>query len=136
MEKKTSILPIIIVSILLFGGIIGLAVATKKQTPKLDYSEFISCLAEKDVTFWGASWCSHCLNQKALFGDQKDQLQEKGVYIECSINGGQEQTQECNDAGIESYPTWDINGERLNGELTLETLAEKTQCTLPVELVE
>lgn len=32
------------------------------------YDDFAKCLSEKGVKFYGAFWCSHCANQKAMFG--------------------------------------------------------------------
>jgi hypothetical protein len=38
----------------------------------------------------------------------------------------------CKDKKIESYPTWEFaDGSRLNGEITLQQLADKTSCLLP-----
>ncbi len=52
---------------------------------------------------FGAYWCPHCADQKALFGKSVKQL----PYFECSVNG--QQTQACNDRGITSYPTWQFD---------------------------
>jgi len=134
MKQNNTLLPIILVSVVLFGVIVGLVFLSKNSpTSNLDYSNFIQCLADSGAKFYGASWCPHCANQKAMFGNQSGILEEKGVYVECSVNGGNEQNQTCNDAKIESYPTWDINGQRQTGEIPLETLASLTQCELPVE---
>jgi hypothetical protein len=131
MKSKSNLLLIIVLSVLLFGGLIAIATLAKKKDPGVDYSEFIGCLAEKQAKFYGASWCPHCKNQKARFGSSADVLSQKGVYVECSPDGSSAQTQQCIDAKIESYPTWEINGERIAGELELKDLAEKTSCTLP-----
>ena len=38
----------------------------------------------------------------------------------------------CQEKNIESYPTWEFNdGSRLDGEISLTQLAEKTGCPLP-----
>jgi uncharacterized membrane protein/glutaredoxin len=71
--------------------------------------------------FYGASWCPHCKEQKAMFGASAKRL----PYIECSPSGSSgPQSDECNAAGIQSYPTWFINGHRYTGVLTPSTLAE------------
>ena len=94
---------------------------------KLD--SFAGCLKEKGVLFYGAFWCPHCQEQKALFGRSADKL----PYTECSAPNGKDQLAVCEDAGIKSYPTWILqNGEILNGSQTLETLSEKTGCELPL----
>ena len=40
-------------------------------------------LADSDALFYGASWCPHCQEQKALFGASQDRL----PYVECSPGG-------------------------------------------------
>ncbi|MEB3214088.1 MAG: vitamin K epoxide reductase family protein, partial [Leptolyngbyaceae bacterium] len=80
-------------------------------------------LAESNATFYGAWWCPHCQDQKQLFGKEAAQIIP---YVECSSPDGQSQTPACQEAGIPSYPTWDINGERFSGTQPLETLAQLT----------
>ena len=83
------------------------------------------CLAAKNIKMYGAYWCSHCQAQKKAFGNSWQYVK----YIECSLPGGKGQTQECNEAEIKGYPTWDFsNGERLFGEVSLKQLAEKSGC--------
>lgn len=89
---------------------------------------FAQCLVDKEAKFYGTFWCPHCRNQKALFGKSARLL----PYIECSTPDGKSQQQVCQSAKIEGYPTWEFaGGERLSGEVPLETLAEKTSCELP-----
>ncbi len=98
-----------------------------QRTPgKLD--GFTTCLKDKGAVFYGAYWCPHCQATKAMFGKSAKLL----PYVECSLPGGKGQTQTCNDKGITGYPTWIFADEsRLNGELTLNQLAEKTSCEVP-----
>lgn len=81
-------------------------------------------LEDSGALFYGASWCPHCQQQKALFGASVDRL----PYIECSPGGRNgPQSASCNAAGIQSYPTWVINGRTYVGEvLTLAQLANAT----------
>jgi thiol-disulfide isomerase/thioredoxin len=93
------------------------------------YDAFATCLKDKGAVFYGAFWCPHCQATKKLFGSAQKFL----PYVECSTPDAKGQTQICIDKGVASYPTWDFaDGSRLTGELTLETLAEKTSCVLPV----
>ena len=93
-----------------------------------NYSGFASCLGEKNATFYGAFWCPHCQNQKALFGKAAGLL----PYVECSTPDGRGQLPTCGTQGIQSYPTWIFSdGTRLTGEIPLQTLASKTGCELP-----
>jgi uncharacterized membrane protein/glutaredoxin len=78
-------------------------------------------LSRNDAKFYGASWCPHCTDQKELFGASGRRL----PYVECSPGGpNTRQAAACNDAGIKSYPTWVINGERYTGTQTLDALAQ------------
>ena len=81
-------------------------------------------LSEKDVLFYGASWCPHCQEQKRLFGASVSRL----PYVECSPAGqNAPQSPSCNRAGIQSYPTWIINGRAYVGQvLSLAELADVT----------
>jgi len=81
-------------------------------------------LTEEGVLFYGASWCPHCQEQKRLFGASAERL----PYIECSPAGANTpQAPSCSRAGIQSYPTWVINGMTIAGEvLTLAQLADAT----------
>lgn len=92
------------------------------------YDVFVNCIKEKGVVFYGAFWCPHCNNNKEMFGNSKNLL----PYVECSTEDGQGQVQVCKDEGITGYPTWKFaDGTKLPGEITLETLAQKTSCALP-----
>jgi len=91
---------------------------------------FAQCLTDKGVKFYGAFWCPHCQAQKKIFGKSVSKL----PYIECSTADGSGQLQVCKDEKIEGYPTWVFpDGERVVNEQSLATLAEKSQCVLPVK---
>jgi hypothetical protein len=64
-----------------------------------DKDAFAKCLTEKGWTMYGAEWCGHCKDQKALFGDSFQYIK----YVECPNN-----TQLCLDKGINGYPTWRV----------------------------
>ncbi|ESQ53516.1 hypothetical protein EUTSA_v10025477mg [Eutrema salsugineum] len=60
---------------------------------------------------YGAFWCSHCLEQKEMFGREAAKLLN---YVECFPEGYKKGTKifrACSDAGIEGFPTWIINGQ-------------------------
>ena len=119
--------PWIIIGVLLFIAVFLLMQRPSGPTDgRLD--TFAKCLKDKGATFYGAFWCPHCQNEKALFGSSAELL----PYTECSMPDGQSQTQVCIDKKISSYPTWEFaDGSRETGEVTLQKLAEKTGCTLP-----
>ncbi len=91
------------------------------------FDSFAQCLTDAGAKFYGAYWCPHCQDQKKLLQNSK-----KLPYIECSTPDGKNQTQQCIDAKITGYPTWDFaDGSRADGNQTLEQLSEKTNCSLP-----
>jgi len=121
--SKTYIISgVVVLIVLLFGGYYY----NQYRTPG-KYDAFAQCLGDRGAIFYGAFWCPHCQNQKKMFGKSEKLL----PYVECSTPNGQGQLQVCIDAGIQSYPTWEFSdGSRLNGEIPLQTLAEKTNCEL------
>lgn len=67
-------------------------------------------LTERGALFYGASWCPHCQEQKRLFGASAGRL----PYVECSPAGpNTPQAPSCNMAGVQSYPTWIVNGRAI-----------------------
>lgn len=125
MERKTEFIVIgIFLAIVVFG--VAFAVIQSNRPGELD--QFAQCINDSGATFYGAFWCPHCQNQKSLFGKSATLL----PYVECSTADGQGQLAVCQEAGVEGYPTWEFaDGSRLSGEVALQTLAEKTGCTLP-----
>ena len=88
-----------------------------------NYDEFAQCLASKQLTMYGAYWCSHCQNEKKAFGDSFKYV----PYVECT-----QQTKLCLDKGIAGYPTWiDSSGQKYSGEQGLSGLSKISGCVLP-----
>lgn len=121
----------IIVPILIVLALIGVTVWLIKTPGKGGkYDQFATCLKDKGVKFYGAFWCPHCQNQKAMFGKSAKFL----PYIECSNPDGQSQNETCNKAGISGYPTWEFpDGTREGGEVQLARLSELSSCPLPAQ---
>lgn len=127
MEKRQKIF-IGVISLLVIVLIFVAVFAEEKSDEPGKYDQFAQCLTEKGATFYGAFWCPHCADQKKLFGSSKSLL----PYVECSTPDGNAQTQICIDNNISSYPTWTFaDGSIEKGGVTLEKLAEKTNCVLP-----
>lgn len=121
--KKTTI-TWIVSTVLVVGALIAFLVHEgKKPGP---YDQFAQCLKDSGTKFYGAWWCPHCQRTKALFGRSAKKL----PYVECQTPD-QKQTQACIDAKIEGYPTWTFpDGSRLSGELSLQTIAQKSSCSI------
>lgn len=79
-------------------------------------------LKKVEAKMYGAYWCPHCYEQKQLFGKQAF---SDINYIECAPDGKNSQTNLCVKADIRGYPTWEINGKKVESGLQpLEKLAE------------
>ncbi len=114
-----------IVGAILAIGLIFWLSGAKSGPGELD--TFASCLTEKGAVFYGAFWCPHCANQKALFGKSISKIN----YVECSTADGKGQLAVCKDKGVTNYPTWFFaDNSTSTGELSLEFLSEKTSCAL------
>lgn len=79
-------------------------------------------LSESGDVFYGAYWCPHCREQKALFGRAAALL----PYVECDPGGNHPQAARCRARGISVYPTWDFHGPLVEGVLTLDDLARRS----------
>jgi len=113
--------------LLLVGVGFGIWSTVKNANTEAELTPFAQCIEETGAKFYGAFWCRHCQNQKEMFGKAKKDI----PYVECST-ASRSQKQECTDVKIESYPTWIFADEsRLTGEISLETISEKTGCVLP-----
>jgi hypothetical protein len=107
-------------------GLLAVFILTGANT-STKYNDFAICLAEKGAKMYGASWCTHCKDQKREFGASWQYV----TYIECS-NPDHSQTAQCAQAGIKGYPTWEFaDGTRQSGALPFELLSQKTGCELP-----
>jgi uncharacterized membrane protein/glutaredoxin len=115
----------------LFTLVVTLGVYAKQAPPPSPLAAGLAAHLRKiGATMYGAYWCPHCQEQKALFGSAFAQI----PYVECSPNGpGTPQVEECTKAGITSYPTWIINGRSYVGLRSLEALAVASGYSLEAE---
>lgn len=144
--NEKSIIPGMLVLLIAVGAILFVMSSSKTPSPSssatgdtpardiLSTSEssvvqLAQCIQNSGAVFYGAFWCSHCRQQKELFGEEG---MAALAYVECSTADGKNQTQVCIDKKIESYPTWEFqDGTRTTGVQTLAQLAEKTSCVIP-----
>lgn len=85
-------------------------------------------LEKTGAKFYGAYWCPHCQQQKALFAGAAKRL----PYVECSPNGpGTNQATDCQVLEIHDYPTWIIDGHRFERVLPVEELARLSGYAAP-----
>ncbi len=94
----------------------------------VDLVAFAKFLSTSSFTFFGADWCPHCKEQKALFQDGAKYL----PFVEVT-NGDRSLNQLGQTEEITAYPTWDFgNGKenRVTGVLTLAQLEAKVRTVL------
>ena len=120
------IVAVVIVAVIVAGGWLVVTNKQDNQEQTMALETLATCLKEKGAVFYGAFWCGHCQNQKAMFGSAAKAL----PYVECaSLEQGVDQTPACAEAQITSYPTWVFaDGEKMPGERSLEFLAERAGC--------
>eukprot|EP00741_Cyanophora_paradoxa_P010737 tig00020538_g10379.t1 len=80
-----------------------------------------SHLQRLGARFYGAFWCTHCAEQKALLGPEAFAMLD---YVECDARVQNGVPATCKERGVKGYPTWEINGELYPGIKSLEQLAE------------
>lgn len=108
--------------------IIGIGFLTYRQSGGDDRLDtFAQCVSDSGAKFYGAFWCSHCRDQKNMFGRSARLL----PYVECSTADAKGQLPVCQKENIEVYPTWIFgNGEKIASVISLEDIATKTNCSL------
>ncbi len=127
MNKQNKIILIFVV-VLIFITIVFavLELQNKKEITSVNYDDFAKCLTEKNAVMYGAEWCSHCKEQKTVFGDSFKYVN----YVECPDN-----IKLCLEKGILGYPTWIIGtSTKIEGfdENTMQELSRATSCPLPL----
>lgn len=92
------------------------------SSPETPVDQLAVCLNEQGVTMYSLPTCPHCQEQKDKFGDSFKHVN----YVNCSKN-----RDKCLNEGIETVPTWIIDGEKFVGVQELEELANKAGCEYP-----
>jgi len=127
-QKDPAFLRKVIIAVVLvavFGAVYYLGYHRRAHR----YDAFARCLSSKGIKMYGAYWCPHCADQKALF----DQSFKYAPYIECGVEGTTAKLNEsCTEAGIKHFPTWQFPpvGERVEGLMPLEDLSLRSGCPL------
>ena len=98
-------------------GVAGPAITTTSGADQLALAAHLKQVGAK---MYGAFWCSHCHDQKQLFG--KEAFRQIN-YIECDPKGKNPQPDLCKAANVKGFPTWEINGKSVSGTQSLEELA-------------
>lgn len=93
----------------------------------VDLIALAKAITDSGAQFFGASWCPHCEEQEAMFGDGVKYL----PYIEASTPS-HGQSQAGIDNNITTFPTWIFaDGTRVTGTQSLEDLIQYTGIEVP-----
>lgn len=76
-------------------------------------------LNQQGAKLYTTYWCPYCSRQQALFGSAVTKLQ----VIECDPKGNNARPEQCAQAQVSSYPTWQVNGQLYRGLQSPEELA-------------
>ena len=118
MKKTISITIILLLASLAIAGC----------GPKADLTEFAQCVTASGMELYGTYWCPHCQNVKKSFGSAFEHID----YTECDEKGPKGNSAKCEAEGIKGYPTFIFgDGMRIEGEMSLGLIADKTGCELP-----
>lgn len=128
MKTKGWAVSLAVIAVFAVAAVLAINVQKSGKTGEPGkYDDFAKCLTENGVKMYGAYWCPHCKNQKELFDNSWKYVD----YVECSLPNKAGQTQLCRSERINGYPTWEFQGdERVEGELSLQQLSEKGNCSL------
>ncbi|MGF1587693.1 MAG: vitamin K epoxide reductase family protein [Pleurocapsa sp.] len=96
----------------------GWEITTVSGEAEVALAQHLTAIGAKN---YGAFWCPHCYEQKQLFGQEAFAEIE---YIECDPQGKNPQRETCIAAGIQSFPTWEIDGQFYPGTKTPAELAQ------------
>ena len=116
----------ILIAVLIVAALaLTMYLVKRPRVSRLD--AFAKCLAARQVKMYGLYWCTHCEEQKEMFGSAFQYV----AYIECGAKGSHTEQPNCVQAGVKNFPTWQFATERHEGVLRLESLSEKSGCSLP-----
>ncbi|AOH37335.2 vitamin K epoxide reductase family protein [Luteimonas sp. JM171] len=109
---------VVIGVVLVLQLVLGDVLDRRPENPRL--VALAEHLQATGARYYGASWCGSCARQNRLFGASAERL----PYVECSPAGrGGPTARACVEAGVSSYPTWQINGLMHTGVQTPPDLA-------------
>ncbi len=122
LTQKITTLALLVSGVLIVSGCTGWSADTAKTV------SLAECLTAKWATMYGTNRCSHCQNQKELFGYEAF---AKINFVDCDKNKNA-----CGLAGVQGYPTWVFaDGSKLEGTQNFDALAAKAWCSVDGSIV-
>ncbi|GAB1538431.1 vitamin K epoxide reductase family protein [Scytonema sp. NUACC21] len=97
---------------------VGWEITTTSGEAEIQLAQHLTKIGAKEYVAW---WCPHCHEQKQLFG--KEAYKEINA-IECDPQGKNPRPDLCQAAGIQGFPSWQINGKLYPNVHPLEKLAQ------------
>lgn len=124
-KAREAVRNIVILALVVAAFAAAYFLGRRRRTHRLD--AFAQCLTAKQVKMYGLYWCTHCAEQEEMFASSFQYV----PYVECGVKGSLVEVPACVQAGVGHFPTWQFNGERHEGVLSLQALSEKSGCSLP-----
>src|SRR3989344_3093216 len=119
MSKTLAI--IIAIILVVAGFIFAIKFNIIPQKEYGPYDDFIICLKASNAKMYGDYTSRESLMQMGLF-------KESGIYTECNPYGPNPNLKKCQEASMNTYPTWIINNKRYKGIQGLNELSKLTGC--------
>ena|SRR3989338_4799052 len=119
--KKKSVKKYIMFSILLLAVIIVSYTFYVRSQRTGSYDEFAKCLTATGAVVYGNDFCQYTGKQLNWFGKSEQYLS----YVKCA-----ESEELCDNKGVKTTPTWEINGSMYEGVQSFEKLAEVSGCKI------
>lgn len=113
-EKRSKIITLVIFILIIIIATLSFTIKPKNHTNQ----ELAKCIGERSTLYLQLG-CSHCEDQKNLFGENYQYLN----VVDCFYD-----PQECTNNNIEATPTWKIKGNLYKGFQTIEELKSLTEC--------
>ena len=108
----------------------GVAVPQSALRSRMTWTRSPNAWGRRKATMYGSFLCSHCDDQKKLFGPSFRYV----PYVECSVRGSRQMTFPCIAAQIRYTPTWIFaDGERRTGVQSAEGFERKDGMQAPMK---
>ena len=98
---------------------VGWPIRSTSSQAEIELARHLTQIGAKEYIAW---WCPHCHEQKELFGKE---AYPEIKHIDCDPQGKDDPHPDlCQAAGVQSFPTWQINGKLYPSVQPLEKLAQ------------